>query len=149
MVDNPPKGTPQIFSRLAYRDPDAAVAWLGRAFGFRERPSSRLSAADGRISLTEMELGAGVVMLGIEGSHDLHSPTTLGGRTQMVMVFVDSVDEHCARAKTSGARIVMELQDQPWGDRRYEALDLEGHRWYFAQHVRDVRPDDWKQEVKH
>jgi len=25
----------------------------------------------------------------------------------------------------------MELQDQPWGDRRYEALDLEGHRWYF------------------
>jgi uncharacterized glyoxalase superfamily protein PhnB len=32
----------------------------------------------------------------------------------------------------------MELRDQPWGDRRYEALDLEGHRWYFAEHTRDV-----------
>jgi uncharacterized glyoxalase superfamily protein PhnB len=144
MPTNPPKGVPQIYPRLAYRDPTEAVAWLSRAFGLRERVRARLSTKDGKISLTEMELGAGVVMIGSAGAHDLESPATLGGGTQMVIVYVDGVDEHYAGAKQAGARIVMELRDQPWGDRRYEALDLGGHRWYFAQHVRDVDPGEWK-----
>jgi uncharacterized glyoxalase superfamily protein PhnB len=31
-----------------------------------------------------------------------------------------------------------------WGDRRYEAVDLEGHRWHFAQrrHQRADEPSD-------
>lgn len=138
MPSNPPKGVPQIYPRLAYREPTEAVAWLNRAFGLREREGARRSTDDGKISLTEMELGAGVVMIGTSGAHDLESPATLGGRSQMVMVYVDGVEEHYARAEQAGAKIVMELRDQPWGDRRYEALDLEGHRWYFAEHVRDV-----------
>ena len=142
MASNPPKGVPQIYPRLAYRDPTKAVAWLERAFGLRERESARLRAQDGRILLTEMELGTGLVMIGTAGAHDLESPETLKGRTQMVMVYVDDVDGHYARAKDADAKVVMELRDQPWGDRRYEALDVEGHRWYFAQHVRDVPEED-------
>ena len=144
MSSNPPSGVPQIYARLAYQDPTQAVAWLSRAFGFRERERARLATKDGKISLTEMELGAGLVMIGTAGSHDLESPAKLGGMTQMLMVYVDSVDEHYERARQAGARIVMELKDQPWGDRRYEALDLEGHRWYFAEHVRDVPAEEWK-----
>lgn len=142
MVNNPPKGVPQIYPRLAYRDPGEAVAWLTRAFGLRERKRARQSTEDGKITLTEMELGAGLIMIGTSGAHDLESPSTLGGRTQMVMVYVDGVDEHHSRATRAGAKIVMELRDQPWGDRRYEALDVEGHRWYFAEHVRDVLAQD-------
>jgi uncharacterized glyoxalase superfamily protein PhnB len=26
-----------------------------------------------------------------------------------------------------------------WGDRRYEALDLEGHRWHFAERLSEIR----------
>jgi uncharacterized glyoxalase superfamily protein PhnB len=26
-----------------------------------------------------------------------------------------------------------------WGDRRYEALDLEGHRWHFGERRSHVR----------
>lgn len=144
MPRNPPKGVPQIYPRLAYRDPTEAVAWLTRAFGLEERDKARLSTEDGRISLTEMELGGGLVMVGTAGAHDLESPATLGGATQMVIVYVDDVDGHYARAREAGARIVIELRDQPWGDRRYEALDLEGHRWYFAEHVRDVPAEEWQ-----
>lgn len=144
MANNPPKGVPQIYPRLAYQDPTKAVAWLSRAFGLREREGARLPTEDGKISLTEMELGTGLVMIGTAGAHDLESPATLGGRTQMVIAYVDNVDAHYARAKEADARIVMELRDQPWGDRRYEALDVEGHRWYFAEHVRDVPADEWK-----
>jgi hypothetical protein len=29
----------------------------------------------------------------------------------------------------------MPLEEMFWGDRRYEALDLEGHRWHFAERM--------------
>ncbi len=51
----------------------------------------------------------------------------------MVNVYVDDVDAHHRRAVAEGATIQSEPEDMLWGDRRYEALDLEGHRWHFAQ----------------
>ena len=42
----------------------------------------------------------------------------------------------------------MELQDAFYGERRYEATDLEGHRWHFAESFDAIRargghvPDD-------
>ena len=137
MAQNPPQGVPQIYPRLAYQNPTEAVAWLSGAFGLREREEARIVAEDGSIQLTEMELGDGLVMVCHEGVHALSSPIALGGRSQMVMAYVENVDEHFERAKSAGARIAMDLEDQPWGDRRYEALDLEDHRWYFATHVRE------------
>ena len=43
----------------------------------------------------------------------------------------------------AGATVVAEPEDQPYGDRRYDAEDLEGVRWTFAQHIRDVPADEW------
>ena len=38
------------------------------------------------------------------------------------------------RTRSSRApNITMELQDAFYGERRYEATDLEGHRWHFAE----------------
>ena len=37
----------------------------------------------------------------------------------------------------------MEPTEQEYGDRRYDAKDLEGHQWYFAQPVRQVAPEEW------
>lgn len=144
MPSNPPHGVPQIYPRLAYRDPTRAVAWLTHAFGLREIEEARLDAPDGGIALTDMALGAGRVMIGTAGNHDLESPETLGRGSQMVIAYVDGVDAHYERAQQAGARIAMKLTDMPWGDRRYEAFDLEGHRWYFAEHVRDVPAEVWK-----
>ena len=60
-----------------------------------------------------------------------------------VHVYVDDVDAHFERAKGSGATILSEPEDTPYGDRNYRVEDLEGHRWMFAQHVRDVAPGEW------
>lgn len=54
------------------------------------------------------------------------------------MVYVDDIDRHYEIAKNNGARIIAEPKDQYWGDRRYEALDLEGHKWFFHERVRDI-----------
>jgi uncharacterized glyoxalase superfamily protein PhnB len=59
-------------------------------------------------------------------------------------VTVDNVDQHFARAKKAGAKIFQKLEDTFYGDRRYGAVDTEGHQWYFAQHLRDVTPEEMK-----
>ena len=51
---------------------------------------------------------------------------------------VADVDAHYERAVAAEARIADGLRDQFWGERSYEALDLEGHRWTFRQRMREV-----------
>jgi PhnB protein len=51
-----------------------------------------------------------------------------------VMLHVDDVDGHFEQARSAGATILSELEDNPYaGQRQYRAEDLEGHRWMFAQ----------------
>jgi uncharacterized glyoxalase superfamily protein PhnB len=73
----------------------------------------------------------------------MQSPRSLGGaNTQSLFAYVDDVDAHFARARASGARIVSEPSKRDyddWEDRTYETLDLEGHRWWFAQRMRSGR----------
>ena len=94
-----------------------------------------------RVVHAEMEFEDGVVMMGCPGD-DYRNPNHLGGATQSLYVYVDDVDKHCERARRAGAEIFAEPEDQFYGDRRYGARDPEGHEWYFAQHVRDVPPEE-------
>ncbi len=131
---------PRITPYLLYEDVAAAVDWLTTAFGFRER--LRFADDDGTVTHAEIELGDGVVMLGDPGP-DYENPKRLGRCTQLVHVYVEDVDAHCDIARNAGATILAEPADQAYGDRRYDAEDPEGHRWSFAQHVRDVSPAEW------
>jgi hypothetical protein len=53
--------TPSVIPMLSHEEGIAALEWLTKAFGFRER--CRLSAPDGRLSHAEMEAGDGLIML--------------------------------------------------------------------------------------
>jgi uncharacterized glyoxalase superfamily protein PhnB len=131
---------PSIYPRLAYLDELAALEFLTRAFGLVERRESRMEHPDGMLAW--LELGDGVVMIGRAGEerHGLHSPLDAGASTAMVNAYVHDIDAHYRQAKAEGARIVTPLEDMFWGDRRYEALDLEGHRWHFAERMSAIRP---------
>jgi uncharacterized glyoxalase superfamily protein PhnB len=133
-----PHRSSSIYPRLAYRDEVAALEFLTRAFGLTERREARMEHPDGMLAW--LEVGDGVVMIGRAGEahHGLHSPLDAGLTTAMVNVYVPDIDAHYARARAEGARIVMELEDMFWGDRRYEAFDPEGHRWHFAQRPADM-----------
>ena len=61
----------------------------------------------------------------------------------LVHVYVDDVDAHYERAVAAGATIHQPPEDAPYGDRRYDAEDPEGHRWSFAQLLREVEPEEW------
>ena len=138
MVQNPPPGVQQLTTRLAYRDPQAALDFLEGAFGFPERKAARLEGVGGSIIVTEVQIGDSYLMVGSEGAHTMATPLATSGPTACLLVYVDDVDAHFARAQAGGATIIAEPGDQYWGDRRYEAKDPEGHLWFFQQRTRDV-----------
>ena len=125
---------------LLYEDVPKALDWLAEAFGFEE--VLRFQGEGGEVNHAEMRHGGESIYLGDPGG-DYRSPKRLGTRTALVHVYVDDVDAHYERAKAAGAEIELAPTDQPYGDRRYDAYDLEGHLWSFAVRGREVPPEEW------
>ena len=133
MQDN--NSAPQrIFPMLAYDDAPAAMDFLRDAFGFQEK--FRMAMPDGNIGHAEMTLNGNVVMLATTWkAGGLASPKDLPAMPCQLFCQVEDVDAHFQRARNSGAVVVAEPQDQPYGFRVYRAMDLEGHRWLFASQI--------------
>lgn len=133
--------SPTFTSSVHYQDPKAALEWLERAFGFEVTMAIDGPPEAPAMCHYEMSVGGlGRIMIGGQWAEWVKSPRTLGGvNTQVVHVMLEGdVDAHCERARAAGAQIIDEPSDQFYGDRTYRAADLEGHRWTFAVHVRDV-----------
>jgi uncharacterized glyoxalase superfamily protein PhnB len=133
----------RIVPFIGYEDAAGAIAWLERAFGFRERRDQR-HEDDGRITHAELDLdGATVFVASPEG---YASPRTVRGESEAArkahdnpwvidghFVEVEDLDAHCERARAAGATILREPEDSGHGYRVYAAEDPDGHRWMFAQ----------------
>jgi uncharacterized glyoxalase superfamily protein PhnB len=90
-----------------------------------------------------MNAGDGAVILGdVRGDR---RPPRPGESTHSVMVRVEDVNAHYARAKSHGARIMQEPNDFQYGERQYNVEDPWGHHWTFSQTLRDVDPAEWMQ----
>ena len=141
-----PPGWPRLSSVLFYDDASAAIDWLCQAFAFSVR--LKVEGEGGRIEHSELRLADGLIMVCEERLGDDRrfqtdglSPLAAKGNTQSLMVYIDDVDAHCARARAAGGRIVAEpeLHDYGsdyWADRSYCVLDPQGHLWWFAQRIR-------------
>jgi uncharacterized glyoxalase superfamily protein PhnB len=140
MVRNRSVPTDSMLSHIVYQNVAGAIAWLTATFGFTEH--YRYGEPGGSISGAQMRLGGACIMLR-SARADSASPAQIGKWTQSLTVFVDDVDAHFSRAKSAGAKVFEDLQETMYGERQYGAEDLEGHRWLFSQHVRDVSPAEW------
>jgi uncharacterized glyoxalase superfamily protein PhnB len=134
--------TPAVVPMISYEDGIAALEWLRRAFGFQEM--ARHTAPDGRLSHGEMAAGDGLIMLA-SPTPDYQSPkrhreaceqarkwSTVPWIIDGVLVYVDNLEDHFARARAAGATILSDIESDAPG-RRYRAEDLEGHRWFFFE----------------
>lgn len=130
---------PDIYPRLAYDDEYAAVEYLGRVFQLREIRESRVEHGD--TMMAWLRTGTGVIMVGRADQevHRIGSPHSTGGTTVQMMVSVEDVDAHYSHAVSNGADVSMPIEDAAYGERRYEATDLEGHRWHFAEGFEHIR----------
>jgi uncharacterized glyoxalase superfamily protein PhnB len=139
---------PDVYPRLAYDDERAALAYLTRVFQLEEIREARMETEGSMLAW--LRAGDGVVMIGHSNAdvHRIHSPRAIGNTSVQIMVYVRDVDAHYAHAVAEGADVTMEINDAFYGERRYEATDLEGHRWHFAERFGDIQarggtvPDD-------
>jgi len=118
-----------IWPYLLYEDGPAAVDFAVRAFAFRE--IDRTTGGAGGMH-AELETPAGGRVYFGQPPAGFRNPRDVGVTSQ-VYVIVDDVDAHFGRAADAGAEITEELNDLPFGHRRYGCTDPQGHEWTFAQ----------------
>ncbi len=136
MLVNRSVPTATVVPVLVYPDVRVAVAWLSEAFGFDER------VRVGEAHRSQMRVGDGGAVILADVRGEQQSPQT-GSVTHVVKVRVEDVDAQFERARAYGARIVHEPTEYEYGERQCTVDDLAGHRWEFAQTVRDVAPEEW------
>ncbi|QNK02062.1 VOC family protein [Dyella telluris] len=124
-----------IIPELAYPDVLVASAWLCRALGFRER----LRIADHRVQL--IYEGSSIVVTEL-----MHEDRSVD-HAHAVMMHVDDVDQHHARAVAADAKVLQPPTDYPYGERQYSLEDIGGHHWKFSQSIADVDPAQWGGEL--
>jgi uncharacterized glyoxalase superfamily protein PhnB len=135
MPSNPQNTVSTVIPAMRYRDANAAIEWLCKAFGFEKHLV--VPGENGTVAHAQLTFGNGMIMLGSAREDEfgrwVKPPRETGGiGTQSAYVIVEDADAHYARAKAAGAEIVMEVEDQDYGGRLYSCLDPEGHLWSFG-----------------
>jgi uncharacterized glyoxalase superfamily protein PhnB len=126
-----------VLPELYYFDAGKAIEWLSRVFGFEVHYI--VPEDGGSVHTAQLRLGNAYIM--VRNRRDRQPvPNEVGGCTQQLMVIVEDVDRHYAHAKAEGAELIGEPVDQIYGEREYEVIDLDGHRWMFSQHIADIDP---------
>lgn len=120
---------------LSYPDVRAAVAWLSAAFGFVERTQI------GESHRAQMSIGADGAVIVAESRGE--QPAQNAGVRHLIRVRVEDVTAQFERARAHGARVLEPPIDREYGERDCTVEDIAGHRWQFAETVRDVAPEDF------
>jgi uncharacterized glyoxalase superfamily protein PhnB len=70
-------------------------------------------------------------------------PAPEDGVTHLIRVRVEDVSNQFERASAHGARVLEPPTDREYGERDCTVEDVAGHRWQFAETVRDVAPEEY------
>ncbi|MBL1076180.1 VOC family protein [Nocardia sp. 2] len=118
-----------IWPAFLYRDAQAAMAFLERAFGFE---TAFAATRDGVVQHAELVFPGGVgIMLG-QLRDDMTLEDMVPGIGSAYLV-IDDPDALYARAKAAGATITKELQDETdYESRGFTCRDPEGVNWSFG-----------------
>lgn len=115
-----------------------AIDFYRRAFG-AEEVGPRMTGPDGAVGHAKIRIGDTVIMLADEWpGGPTQSPTTLGGTTAALMLYVEDVDTAWERAIDAGAEEVFPLETQFYGEKGGRVRDPFGHTWGISQQVEMV-----------
>ena len=132
-----PAGHHTVTPYVIVSDARAAIEFYGRAFGAVQ--TQLTTDETGKVRHAEVRIGDSPVMLaetfefrGVSAAN----PAAMDGRTSMhIYLYVPDVDALFAQAIAAGAREVMPVADQVYGDRSGGVVDPFGHVWWMATHI--------------
>ena len=132
-----PEGASAIIPRLYCRDPLIELEFCTTTFGALERV--RRPDPEGKVAHALISIGPAMIMLESEWPGIANRPPVPDGSSPVVLyVYVENVDETLERAVSAGARILMPLTDQFWGDRTAWIMDPSGHVWTIATRIEET-----------
>jgi PhnB protein len=142
-----PDGYHSVTPYLVVQGAAQAIDFYRRAFGAQE--IMRMDGPGGKLTHAEIRIGDSVIMLSDEmPGATVRSPQSVGGTTASIFVYLEDVDSVFKRAEAAGAKVVMPLANQIWGDRYGTLADPFGHVWSLATHVEDVAPEEISRRMR-
>lgn len=142
MVQAIPEGVSNVVPYLCVRGAKKAIEFYKAAFG--AQLVSMVPMGDDLVGHADLKIGEARVYLADEmpGWGAVKSPASLRGTSANVHLWVEDCDAAFARAVAAGARVVMPLADQFWGDRYGMVSDPFGHAWAISTHKEDLSPEE-------
>jgi PhnB protein len=126
---------------LIVKNAAGAIEFYKKAFGATEL--MRLADPNGRIAHAEIRIGDTPVMLTEEVPEwGNFGPQSSAGSAGHIHLYLDNVDEVAERAIAAGAKLLVPVGDQFYGDRSGRVADPFGYIWIIATHTEDVALDE-------
>jgi PhnB protein len=146
-VEPIPKEYAGVTPYLCVHDGAAAIEFYKQGFGATEK--MRLPDPNGKIGHAEVKIGNALVMIADEFPEHGHiSPKTLGGSTVKLHMYVEDVDAFFEKAVAAGAKVLIPVADQFYGDRSGRLEDPFGHIWLVSTHTEDVSPEEMQRRME-
>ena len=123
--------------RLVCRDAAAEMEFCLRTFGAEElnrRPGPGGTVAHGLLKIS----GEMIMIEGEWPSLPSRAPALDASSPVVIFVYVPDVDATVERAMANGAKVLVPLQNQFWGDRIAWFIDPAGHVWTVASRIEDT-----------
>jgi PhnB protein len=142
-----PEGYHTVTPYLIVKDSVRAIEFHKKAFGAIEL--MRHADPTGRVRHAEIQIGDSPIMMTSESPEfpDWLSPQSRGGSPVHIYLYVEDVDRVFSQAVAAGAKELMPVKDQFYGDRSGGVTDPFGHVWYIATHKEDVSPKEMKKRA--
>jgi uncharacterized glyoxalase superfamily protein PhnB len=142
-----PDGFHTITPHLVVKGAAKAIDFYKAAFGAEEL--ARHAMPDGSIMHALLKIGDSMLMLNDEFPQmGAKGPTSIGGTSVTLNLYVQDADKSWARATKAGATVKMPIADMFWGDRYGILADPFGHAWSIATHKQDLTPEQIMQASK-
>jgi PhnB protein len=136
-----PENSSVVMPRLVCRDPAAEIDFCVAALGAVEL--SRRPGPDGTAAHALLTIGPAMVMIEREWpTLPSRAPTADGSSPVVIFVYVEDVDRTVERAVSHGAKILVPLQNQFWGDRIAWVMDPQGHVWTLATRIEETSEEE-------
>ncbi len=144
----PPRPSRSATPYLIVKDAAGAIDFYKRAFGAVELMEPMMGPG-GKIVHAEFKVGDSAIMIADETPEFGNlSPQSLGGTPVIIALQVEDVDALATNAVAAGAKVVIPIADQFYGDRAGRLADPFGHLWIVSTHKEDVPPDELERRLQ-
>jgi PhnB protein len=133
-----PEGYHTVAPYLTVKGAAEAIEFYKKAFEATD--VMRLRMPDGKVGHAEIQVGNSRIMLSDEfPDYGVVSPQSLGGSPVDIHLYVEDADAWFSRAIAAGAKALVPVADQDYGERHGRLEDPFGHHWGISTPLNEDR----------